>query len=49
MVAWQHPALFDPALETLGALVESVPFAILRFLPDTSAIDAVRRDLETSR
>lgn len=49
VIAWQHPALFDPALGTAGALVESVPCAILRFLPDQSAIDALRRDLETRR
>lgn len=47
VIPWQVPAFFDPALKTLEALVTSIPCAVLRFRPAASAIDRIRRDLET--
>ncbi len=46
MVPWLDTALFDPVIRTLEALIDSVPHAVLRFRPDVSVVDAVRRDLD---
>lgn len=46
MVPWLDAAFFDPVLQTLEAVVRSVPHAVLRFRPDVSVVDAVRRDLD---
>ncbi len=46
MVPWLDSAFFDPVIQTLEALIRSVPHAVLRFRPDASVVDAVRRDLD---
>lgn len=45
LVPWLDAAFFDPLLQTLEALIRNVPHAVLRFRPDASAVEAVRRDL----
>ncbi len=45
IIPWQVPAFFDPILNTLEALVTSIPCAVLRFRPTTAAIDCIRRDI----
>ena len=45
MVPWIAKAFFDPLISTLEGLLEHVPYALLRFRPDMSAVEAVRRDL----
>jgi hypothetical protein len=45
MVPWMNPAFFDPLIPTLEAVIREVPFALLRFRPDTSVVDVVCRDL----
>jgi hypothetical protein len=45
MVPWMDTAFFDPVIQTLEALIAAVPYAVLRFRPDLSVVDAVRRDL----
>ena len=45
MVPWMDAAFFDPLIQTLEAIISTVPHAVLRFRPDVSAVDAVRRDL----
>lgn len=46
MVPWLDTAFFDPVIRTLEALIRTVPHAVLRFRPDVSVVDAIRRDLE---
>lgn len=46
MVPWLDAAFFDPVIKTLEAVIRSVPHAVLRFRPDASVVDAVRRDLD---
>ncbi len=41
-IPWQDPVLFDPCLETIQTLLETVPAAVLAFRPDASAVDWVR-------
>ena len=38
-------SFFDPLIRTLEGLLGHVPHALLRFRPDVSAVEAVRRDL----
>lgn len=45
MVPWIAKAFFDPLIRTLEGLLGHVPHALLRFRPDVSAVEAVRRDL----
>ncbi|MDD3582999.1 MAG: hypothetical protein PHG74_03160 [Kiritimatiellae bacterium] len=45
MVPWMNPAFFDPLIPTLEAVIREVPFALLRFRPDTSVVDTICRDL----
>ncbi len=46
LVPWLDAAFFDPVIRTLEALLDAVPHAVLRFRPDASVVDAVRRDLD---
>lgn len=48
MVPWVDKAFFDPLISTLEGLISHVPYAVLRFRPDVSAVEAVRRDLAVS-
>ncbi len=45
MVPWLDAAFFDPVIRTLESLLAAVPYAVLRFRPDPTAVEAVRRDL----
>jgi hypothetical protein len=45
MVPWLDQAFFDPMIRTLEAVLREVPHALLRFRPDATVVDAVRRDL----
>lgn len=45
MVPWIDAAFFDPVIGTLEHLLEEVPCAVLRFRPDASVVDFIRRDL----
>ncbi|HRU70008.1 MAG TPA: hypothetical protein P5111_02925 [Kiritimatiellia bacterium] len=45
MVPWMNPAFFDPLIQTLETALREVPVALLRFRPDTSAVETVCRDL----
>jgi len=45
MVPWLDAAFFDPLIQTLEAVLRTVPHAVLRFKPEASVVDAVRRDL----
>ena len=45
MVPWLDTAFFDPLIRTLEEVIRTVPHAVLRFRPDASVVDAVRRDL----
>ena len=49
IIPWQDPALFDPCLSTVEALLDSVPTAVLSFRPDQSVVDAIRQDLASER
>lgn len=44
-IPWQDPALFDPCLETVEALLRSVPCAVLAFRPTSEAVELIRKDL----
>jgi hypothetical protein len=46
MVPWLDTAFFDPVIQTMEALINAVPHAVLRFRPDVSVVDAIRRDLD---
>jgi len=45
MVPWMDAAFFDPLIQTLDSVIRTVPHAVLRFRPDATVVDAVRRDL----
>lgn len=45
MVPWMNPAFFDPMIQTLETVICKVPYALLRFRPDTSVVDTICRDL----
>lgn len=45
LVPWMDQAFFDPLIQTLETVIREVPVALLRFRPDVSAVEAVRRDL----
>ena len=45
LVPWLDEAFFDPVIRTLESLLDEVPCAVLRFRPDETVVDAVRRDL----
>ncbi len=47
LIPWMDSAFFDPLIQTLEAIIRTVPFAVLRFRPDVSVVDAVRRDLDS--
>lgn len=49
LIPWQDPALFDPCLETVDALLASVPASVLSFRPDEAVVDVIRQDLVTDR
>lgn len=44
-IPWHDPALFDPCLETVETLLQSVPCAVLAFRPTADVIDLLREDL----
>ncbi len=44
-ILWQDPALLDPCLATLEALLGAVPCAELAFRPTASVVDLIRADL----
>lgn len=48
-VPWQSPALLDPLLETIEALVTSIPCAVFSFRPEPDAVEAIRDDLANDR
>lgn len=45
-VPWQAPALLDPCLTTIDALVRTVPCALFEFRPTSAAVAALRNDLQ---
>ena len=45
MVPWMDAAFFDPLIKAMEAILRTVPHAVLRFRPDMTVVDAVRRDL----
>jgi len=45
-IPWQDPALFDPCLATVEALLRHVPCAVLAFRPTPAVIDLIREDLQ---
>ena len=45
MVPWMNSSFFDPLIEVLENIVEGVPCAELRFVPDRGVIDFIREDL----
>jgi len=45
LVPWMDASFFDPLIRTLETLIEAVPHAVLRFRPDSTAVEAVLRDL----
>ncbi len=45
LVPWLDPAFFDPMIPILENLLLEVPYALLRFRPDTSVIDLICHDL----
>jgi hypothetical protein len=45
MVPWLDSAFFDPLIQTMESMIRTVPHAVLRFRPDVTVVDAVRRDL----
>ena len=45
LVPWLDAAFFDPMIQTLESLILNVPHAVLRFRPDVSVVDFLRRDL----
>ena len=47
LVPWLDSAFFDPLIQTLEAILRTVPHAVLRFRPDATVVDVVRRDLAT--
>lgn len=48
LVPWMDAAFFDPLIRSLESILHSVPYAVLRFRPDATVVDAVRRDLAVS-
>lgn len=44
-IPWQAPPLLDPCLETLEALVRTVPCALLAFRPTAGVVKVLRDDL----
>jgi hypothetical protein len=44
-IPWQDPALFDPCLATVEALLQSIPCAVLTFRPTPEVVDVIRKDL----
>ncbi len=45
LVPWLDAAFFDPLIQTMEAIIRTVPHAVLRFRPDATVVEAVRRDL----
>ena len=45
MIPWMDASFFDPAIRTLESLVGGVPYAVLRFRPEASAVDFIKSDL----
>jgi hypothetical protein len=45
LVPWLDSAFFDPLIQTLESIIHTVPYAVLRFRPEASVVDVVRRDL----
>ena len=48
LVPWMDAAFFDPLIRSLESILHSVPYAVLRFRPDVTVVDAVRRALAVS-
>ena len=44
-IPWQDATLFDPCLQTIDALLRSVPCAQLSFRPTPEVVDLIRQDL----
>lgn len=45
MVPWMNAAFFDPVIEVLEKIAVDIPSSVLRFLPDASVAEFIRRDL----
>ena len=45
LVPWLDTAFFDPLIQTLEAIIRTIPHAVLRFRPDETVVETVRRDL----
>lgn len=45
MVPWMHSDFFDPLIDVLENVVQGVPAAVLRFVPDREVVDFIRSDL----
>jgi hypothetical protein len=44
-IPWQDPALLDPCLATVDALLRALPCAVLSFRPTPAVVDLIRADL----
>ena len=44
-IPWQDPALLDPCLATVDALLRGLPCAVLSFRPTPAVVDLIRADL----
>ena len=49
LVPWLDHAFFDPFIPIVERLLAEVPYALLRFRPDSSVVEVVRRDLASCR
>jgi hypothetical protein len=47
LVPWLDAAFFDPVIRTLETMLDAVPHAVLRFRPEASVVEWVKRDLDT--
>jgi len=45
LVPWMDTSFFDPLIQIIESLIRDVPHAVLRFRPDASVVDFIRRDL----
>ena len=44
-IPWQSPALLDPCLQTVEALLRDVPCSVLAFRPTTAVVEVIRADV----
>jgi len=47
LVPWMDTSFFDPLIRTLETLIGVVPHAVLRFRPESTAVETVLRDLRS--